>query len=124
MRVFGWLARRLNREHQQKAPSAVRPLFAEEIEPFAHGRSQPQSRRLRIPFETVITPRLVLHASKGFSDKHIREIVEGLIDILDSRSVDSDLEPDPESPLQRLSLAPAPSVSLKRYKMGPGAGGS
>ena len=59
--------------------------------------------RVVLPSDIALTPRVMLGAAKKLPTALIAEMVEGLIDLLDCRDLDSDLEADtdfePESEL-------------------------
>lgn len=53
-----------------------------------------RATRLRVPAEIVLTARALVGAGRKLADAELEAVIEGLIDELDARAGDPDLEPD------------------------------
>lgn len=59
-------------------------------------RSGSRRAGIRLPVDTQLTPRVLLAAAQRLATDEIGELVDALIDELNRRDGDADLEPDDE----------------------------
>ena len=64
------------------------------------------SKRVCIPPDVVLTPLVLLGATRKLATKVIESTVDALIEELDSRYGDPDLEPDPDECSSRTTGGP------------------
>ena len=50
--------------------------------------------RIRVPAETVLTPRVLVGAGRKLSDAELEQVIDALIAEMDARTGDPDLEPE------------------------------